>query len=337
MTSLSTIDHAAIAQILEHYDIGALAEVTAFTTGAVQTNLLLHTTRGKFVLRYYRQNRSVAAVQFEVNLLNYLKRHAYPCPGVIRNKHGRYLGLHQEKPYALFAFVEGVQIEEPTAAQQTQLIQKVAELHNLTRHYRPTQRHARWNYGVPFCATLAEQTAQRIATAGAQEKLAWYRQTLAQVVLPAALPKGICHADFHFSNVLFKDGNFHALLDFDDANYTYLTFDLVALLEPALFPFRWDTWQSFAPAAVSFDFSAARQIIATYQAVRPLNGLEKRHLFDVLKLATLIDCLWYFGRGEVPDFYEKRKIDCLDELGREQFCRELFGAGEKARSRSAQQ
>ncbi len=325
MTTLSASNNAEIAQILDHYDLGALGEVTAFTTGAVQTNLLLHTTRGKFVLRYYRQNRSFAAVQFEVNLLNYLKRHAYPCPGVIRNKRGRYLGLSQEKPYALFEFVEGVHIEEPSAAQQTQLIQKVAELHKLTRHYRPTHRHARWNYRKSFCATMAEKTVQTIATTSTQEKLAWYHQTLAQVVLPAALPKGICHADFHFSNVLFKDGNFQALLDFDDANYTYLTFDLVALLEPTLFPFRWDTWQAVSPATVVFNFTAARKIIATYQTVRPLNQLEKRHLFDVLKLATLIDCLWYFARGDLPDFYEKRKIDCLDRFGREQFCRELFG------------
>ena len=324
MTNQSPMGKTAVEQILAHYDVGALVDLSPFTAGAVQTNLLLQTTRGNFVLRYYRQNRSVEAVQFEVNLLNYLTRHAYPCPGVIRNKRGRYLGLHEEKPYALFAFVEGVHIEEPTAAQQGQLIQKVAELHRITKHYRPTQRHARWNYNVPFCAMLAEKTAQTIATASAEAKLVWYRQALAQIVLPAALPKGICHADFHFSNVLFKDGNFHALLDFDDANYTYLTFDLVALLEPMLFPFRWDTWQSFAPADVVFDFHTARQIVATYQAVRPLNGLEKRHLFDVLKLATLIDCLWYFARGELPDFYEKRKIDVLDLLGRERFCQELF-------------
>lgn len=324
MTNQSPVGKTAVEQILVHYAVGALVNLSPFTAGGVQTNLLLHTTMGKFVLRYYRQNRSFAAVQFEVNLLNYLKRHAYPCPGVIRNKRGRYLGLAQEKPYALFEFVEGVHIEEPTAAQQVQLIQKVAELHKLTQHYRPIHRHARWNYGVPFCATMAEKMAQRVATASAQEKLAWYRQTVAQVVLPAALPKGICHADFHFSNVLFKDGNFHALLDFDDANYTYLTFDLVSLLEPTLFPFRWDTWQTFAPDEVVFDFSAARAIVSIYQAHRPLHLLEKRHLFDVLKLATLIDCLWYFARGELPDFYEKRKIDCLDLLGRERFCRELF-------------
>lgn len=325
MLTESTIDNAAIAQILAQYDIGELMQMTAFTAGAVQTNLLLHTTRGKFVLRYYRQNRSFAAVQFEVNLLNYLKRHNYPCPGVIRNRRGRYLGLSQEKPYALFEFVEGVHIEEPTAAQQAQLIQKVAELHKLTQHYRPSQRHARWNYGIAFCATMAEKMASTLATVSAQEKLAWYQQALAQVVLPAAHPKGVCHCDFHFSNVLFKAGKFHALLDFDDANYTYLTFDLVALLESALFTFQWDSWETVTPADRPFDFAAARPILAAYQAVRPLSPIEKRHLFDVLKLATLIDCLWYFARGEADNFYERRKIECLDAVGRDGFAHALFG------------
>ena len=117
MTNQSPMGTTAVEQILAHYDVGALVDLSPFTAGAVQTNLLLHTTMGKFVLRYYRQNRSFEAVQFEVNLLNYLKRQAYPCPGVLRNRRGRYLGLSHEKPYALFEFVEGVHIEEPTAAQ----------------------------------------------------------------------------------------------------------------------------------------------------------------------------------------------------------------------------
>ena len=57
---------------------------------------------------------------------------------------------------------------------------------------------------------------------------------------------------------------------------------------------------------------------------RPLNNNEKRHLFDVYKLSILIDCVWYFKRGNVSDFYEKRKIDYLNNLGREEFYDKVF-------------
>ena len=52
--------------------------------------------------------------------------------------------------------------------------------------------------------------------------------------------------------------------------------------------------------------------------------IEERHLFDVFKMSILIDCVWYFERGDVQDFFEKRKIDFLDHVGRETFYKELF-------------
>ena len=51
---------------------------------------------------------------------------------------------------------------------------------------------------------------------------------------------------------------------------------------------------------------------------------EKRHLFDLHKLSILIDCVWSFKRGNVKDFYEKRKINYLDKMGREEFYKGLF-------------
>lgn len=313
-----------VQKLLQYYDVGTVQKVMPLTSGTVQTNLLVRTARGQFVLRLYRQNRSFDAVRFEVNVVNYLQRHGYPCPAVVRRRQGDYVGLYQGKPCVLFAFVEGVHIEEPTAEQERQLIAKVAELQALTQGYRPAHVDARWNYNIEFCERLATEKAAALGTANAAAKLAWYRQALEQLQLPTNHPKGICHCDFHFSNVLFKDGNFQALLDFDDANYTYLTFDLVALIEPHLYRFQWDSWPAVRPGDDVFDFAGARTIIAIYQAVRPLNALEKYHLFDVLKLATLIDCLWFFERGEAAHFYERRKIECLDAVGREHFANELF-------------
>ncbi len=105
-----------------------------------------------------------------------------------------------------------------------------------------------------------------------------------------------------------------ALLDFDDANYTFLVFDLVGLIEALAWPYD----------APILDFTKAKSVVAVYTTYRPLNSLEKRHLFDVYKLSILFDCVWYFARGEAHDFYEKRKIDHLNAVGRAEFYRALF-------------
>jgi Ser/Thr protein kinase RdoA (MazF antagonist) len=278
----------------------------------VQTNFLIQTTKGQFVFRYY-ENRSRESVLFECDVIQYLVQHHYPCPAAILSKRNVVVGIHRGKPYALFEFVEGHHIENPDQDQKEQLIQKAAELHNITEGYQPIHIEKRWNYSPELCRELAAKEAVKLNTTAAQEKLRWLESALTQLQLPESLPRGICHCDFHFSNVLFLNNEFKALLDFDDANYTFLIFDLVGLIES----FAW-------PYGGTFEFDKARDVIQTYSKHRFLNRDEQRHLFDVYKLSILIDCVWYFARGDAADFYEKQKIDYLNGWGREEFCQQLF-------------
>jgi Ser/Thr protein kinase RdoA (MazF antagonist) len=310
--------------ILSNYDLGEYKDSKPFTTGTVQTNFLLQTTTGKFVFRYY-ENRTKDSVLFESSLIKYLKDKNYPCPAPFKNKHGKFVGTYKEKPYIIFEFVEGEHLENPNGNQKKQLIQKVAELQNITKNYKPANKKYRWNYSVELCRELARKEAKKLNTTNSREKLKWFEKELLKIDLPKSLPKGICHCDFHFSNVLFKNGKFNALIDFDDANYTFLIFDLVSLINPFIPSFEWDTWSKFKEDENVFDFSEAKKIVSEYTKYRPLNDNEKRHLFDVFKLSIMLDCIWRFERGSAADFYEKRKIDYLNSIGRKEFYNELFG------------
>ena len=104
------------------------------------------------------------------------------------------------------------------------------------------------------------------------------------------------------------------MLDFDDANYTFLQFDLVGLIDHWAWPHTVDM----------LDVAQARGIVQEYMKHRPLAPIEQQHLYDVYKLSILFDCVWYFGRGGASDFREKRKIDALTDLGRQIFIDELF-------------
>ena len=306
-TSLSQTDFESI---LSQYALGVYAHAEPIPQGTVQTNYFLHTSQGKFVFRYY-ENRSFESVLFESHLLAYLKKHAYPCPKPIRNMRGGVVGVYQNKPFMLIEFLEGQPIEHPQEKHRQQLIQKAAELQNLTRKYRPRYAKYRWNYNVEICRMLTRAEAEKIHTQDAFDKFGWVEHQLASLQLPRTLPKGICHCDFHFSNVLFTDDQFVALLDFDDANFTFLVFDLVSLI-------AWDH------PSEKLDLIQARSVVQEYMKHRRLNALEKRHLFDVLQLSILFDNVWFFARGRADDFYEKRKIDFLNGLGRKKFFAALY-------------
>ncbi len=312
-----------LINILSNYNLGDLVCFESTKRGIVQTNIILNTTKSKCVFRYY-EGRSKNSVLFEVKLLQYLKDKNYPCPVPFRDIQGNFIGMYKQKPFVIFEFIEGKHIEKPSEAQRKQFIEKVAELQNITKDYNPYYKKFRWNYSVELCKKLAEDKANKIGTKNAKDKLKWLKNELATLKLPISLPKGICHCDIYFSNVLFKNGNFKALIDFDDANYTFLSWDLVCLIEPFKSTFDWNTWDKFKSSDNVFDFKQAKKVVTEYMKYRQLNNTEKKYLFDIYKLSILMDCIWYFKRGNANDFFEKRKIDYLNNLGRDNFCKIVF-------------
>jgi Ser/Thr protein kinase RdoA (MazF antagonist) len=239
--------------ILSQYDLGTYADSEAILRGTVQTNYVLSTSHGPFVFRYY-ECRSHESVLFESDLLAYLTAHNYPCPGQIRNRQGAYVGLYSGKPYVLFEFLSGEHIEHPDMHHWRQLIQQAAELQQLTQEFSSPYTPHRINYTPDVCRSLAQAEIRKLKTQNAREKFAWLSDELNTLDLPSSLPKGICHGDFHFSNVLFHNNEFVALLDFDDANQTFLQFDLVGLIEYWAWPHR----------SNSLDLSKARWVVQEY-------------------------------------------------------------------------
>jgi homoserine kinase len=302
-----------LARILSQYDLGAYIDSKAIGQGTVQTNYLVETTQGRMVFRYY-ENRSRESVLFERDLLLYLRERRYPCPAPLRNRRGAYVGVHCEKPFVVFGFIEGHHVEHPGARHRQQLVQRAAELQSLTAGFHSRYMPYRWNYEPGLCGALARAEATRLGTPGAHGKSAWLVRELSALELPPSLPRGICHCDFHFSNVLFQGDEFVALLDFDDANHTFLQFDLVGLIEAWAWPHTADV----------LDLAAARRLVQAYSSHRSLSAIEQQHLYDVYKLSILFDCVWYFARGEPDDFRERNKIEALTGLGKDRFFEALF-------------
>jgi homoserine kinase type II len=282
-------------EVLSNYDLGEYQSSQPFSKGTVQTNLLVTTTKGSFAFRHYK-NRTKESALFETNLIHYLKKKNYPCPAPIKDKKGKFVGIYKQKPFAFFEFIEGQHIENPNDSQKKQLIQKAAELQIVTRFYKATYSNYRLNYNIASCQKLAHEMSQKLDTDDARAKLKWFENQFSEIILPPHLPKGICHCDFHFSNVLYQNDKFVALLDFDDANYTYRIFDLVCLIDS----WAWHHTKDFMV------FDEAREIIDEYTEHRKLSISEKRHLFDLHKLLIMFDGIWYFERGESDNFYEKR-------------------------------
>ena len=295
--------------ILTDYDLGVYLESHGFEHGADQTNILLSTSKGKYAFRYY-EKRHGDYVRFEIDLLHFLGDHSYPCPAPIRRQDGRYFGLHNGKPYALFTLLEGE--HDDNTSNYRLVAPAVAWLNNLTLAHKPAYAEARTPYGAAYAwsCTLANAT-DLSDRSEAQERLHWFRGQIDTLQLPGDLPKGVCHCDSNASNFLHTDGKLAAVLDFDQAGYTWLLYDVAQLI-------YWWTW----PDKGNLDLELSRDLVTRYEVVRKLGDEEKKHLFDMLKLVHLVGIGWSLADDSFPN--DKRKVVELTALGRDGFYDAIF-------------
>lgn len=308
--------------IIDAYDLGELISAKKMTSGSVQAVYKVETSIGNYIIKFY--NRSKESIMFEVEVLKKLEENNYLSPRPLQDKYGETVQMYHDHPLIVYPYTEGSTLNELDVLDFKSMIEKLAELHIITKGFKPLMTQHRLNYVVKTCKALIEEQVMKLNTQNAIEKQVWYEDEINQLDLPSFIPKGVCHGDFHPSNILVEDHKFKCLIDYDDANYTYLLFDIVSIADPFKKGFDWDTWQDFSMDDNVFDFERSKEIIGIYSKVRPLEASEKVHFFDVLKLSILVDAIWYFDRGESNDFFEKRKIDYLNKMGRSMFYKMLF-------------
>ncbi len=309
MVAKTTFSKKELNKILLGYNLGKLKIIRHFKLGAVQTNILLETTKDKFVFRYY-ESRPEKYALFEIDILQYLAKHHYPCPAPIRNIHGGFLGKYKNKPFALFEFMSG---EHRKNVNLRLIAQAIGKLHKITVGYKPEYSEARDTYDPKSCWKNAKLNSKKIKTKPETKKrLRWLKAELGKLKFPNNLTKGVCHCDTHPSNFLYKNRKLTAVLDFDDASYVPLLYDLANMI------YFW-AW----PHKKELNFERARWLLKEYEKYRELTEIEKNHLYSFLKMVTFMSIGWFIHVDN--DFFsEKKKIGSLNSIGRKEFYRKMF-------------
>ncbi len=264
-----------IQQMINKYNLGQYKFHSYFKEGVVHTNVLVVTSKGKVVLRYY-EHRSREYVLFEMEVLNYLYHHAYPTPKLFKNHKDEFISWYKEKPFAIFEFVPGKHIKKLNKKQQTELIKNLALLNKLLKSYKPKYFHVREGHNKAYVKSLLRQPMENQALRA--ERMNYLKHQLRLVSFSPSLPKGVVHADYNSNNILFQGDKLVAVLDFDDANYNYLIYDVARML------YHW-VYHSGKPV---FNFKKAKILIQEYNKFRRLSLLEQKHLFDAFKMVILV-------------------------------------------------
>lgn len=303
-------------EILNNYNIGDFKESKPFKAGYVQTNILIKTTKGKFVLRYY-ENRTKKRVDFEAKLLTFLSDKKYPIAKPIPNKNNNFIGIFNKKPFIIFEYISGRHLKNLNDIQFKELVHKLALLHKLTKNYDVGNYIHKEPRSKDFCIKAAKEEKKRFEDKD-KGRLRYniIKSQLDTISFPTNLTKGIVHGDFDKSNVKFHNNEISGILDFDDSHYGYRIHDLGILI------LYWARLYN-----TKMDFQIAKKIINLYEEINPLTKIEKEHIFDSFKFAALMIMSWLmYDKWKGKDLFKilSKFIDEINELGRTEFYSKLF-------------
>src|SRR5215813_7831939 len=118
-----------LSRFLADYDIGALLSYKGIAEGVENSNFLVHTEKGHFILTLYERRVAERDLPFFLNLMEHLASRGINCPQPVKNRAGKVLGKLASRPAAIVTFLEGMWIRRPSAAHCGALGEALARLH----------------------------------------------------------------------------------------------------------------------------------------------------------------------------------------------------------------
>src|SRR5882672_5653448 len=114
---------------LAGYEIGELRSYKGIAEGVENSNFLLHTSAGNFILTLYEKRVAERDLPFFLALMEHLAGRGITCPLPVKNKKGGVLGKLAGRPAAIVTFLDGLWIRRPNAGHCAAVGEALAGLH----------------------------------------------------------------------------------------------------------------------------------------------------------------------------------------------------------------
>ena len=243
------------------YDIGEVLACKGIAEGVENSNYLLTTERGNFILTLYEKRVAPEDLPFFITLMDHLAHHGVPCPTPVRARDGEALRQLCGRPAAIVTFLTGMWPRRIEPFHCAGLGGALAGLHRAGATFADRRRN---NLGVTGWRRLYEASAARAGELqpGLADEIGEELAFL-EASWPRGLPSGVIHADLFPDNVFFRDRDVTGLIDFYFACTDSLAYDLAVCL---------NAW-CFEPDG-SFNVMKGRLLVRNYHAARPLDSAE---------------------------------------------------------------
>ena len=264
MAVYTHVSAEALSRFLARYDVGELVSAKGIAEGVENSNYLVDTTAGRYILTLYERRVAAADLPFFMALLDHLAAKGLPVPPAIPDRGGEAIQQLEGRPACLIRFLPGVSLSHPTPAQALAAGEALAQMHRAVGDFALTRPNT---MGVDTWRPLFERCGRSLdgIAPGLHDALdralghvlaAWPRDTLDLCAI---------HADLFPDNVLMRGDQVSGLIDFYFACTDVRVFDL-AITHTA--------W-SFDASGARYDAAIGDALFAGYERHFPLSPAER--------------------------------------------------------------
>jgi homoserine kinase type II len=247
----------ALQALIGEYDVGDLLSAKGIAEGVSNSNWLVETTAGRFILTMYEHRVEAADLPFFLGLVDHLSARGSPVPRTIHDRAGAAFRTVDGKAVALIEFLPGVSIDTPRPAQARAVGEALAGIHLAAADFsqeRPnTMGLAAWRKLLGDCGGRLGEIDAGLPDLVTREL------DFLDAHWPTGLPRSVIHADLFPDNVLMLGNRVSGLIDFYFACTDIMAYDLA--VTHAAWSFGMDN--VFRPAI-------GEALIEGYDARRPL-------------------------------------------------------------------
>jgi len=267
MAVYTEVSDDELTRFAEQFELGAVLSSKGIAEGVENTNYLIRTEKGPFILTLYEKRVERDDLPFFLGLMDHLSHRGVPCPTPVHSRDGEALAEIAGRPAAVITFLEGMWRRRPEAVHCQALGRALAGMHAAAADFTMTRPNA---LGVDAWRPLFAQSEDRAdeIRPGLAAEIGRALDRI-EARWPSALPTGTIHADLFPDNVFFLGRELSGLIDFYFACTDALAYDVAICL---------NAW-CFEPD-LSFNVTKARALLSGYTEVRPFSDAE----YDALPL-----------------------------------------------------
>ena len=261
MAVYTEVGDEELDEFVAQYDIGKVLSCKGIAEGVENTNYLLHTEAGHFILTLYEKRVAAEDLPFFLGLIEHLAGKGLACPVPVHARNGKSLGELMGRPAAMVTFLDGVWARRPKVIHCRELGNALAQMHLASADFTGKRANA---LAVASWRDLFSQSGRRAdeVAPGLYDEISRDLDDIEQN-WPQDLRRGIIHADLFPDNVFFLGETLSGFIDFYFACEDAFAYDLAICLNAWCFEKHNE-----------FNATKAQALVSAYQHLRPLDEAD---------------------------------------------------------------